>query len=451
MRGAFALVFPLIIPILASPALAQEVLRLEEAIATAQRNSLSVAVSEAKLSQANSQISQTYAGLYPQVTLSSSAMSYRQIDSNAISSFGGLGGGLGGGMGGASLSGMGATGGAFNLVQNSVTVSQTLFDGLLTADALKMGNASVQMSTLERATQLRKTGYDVTNAYFQVLRTQRLREVALGAVKQAQAHLDTAQIRKRAGTGTQFEVLQAEAQLANVQGQLRSSTNNVDMARLTLSNQLGEPLGERALSQAVALPSVEFRLADALDPAIENRAELQTLRLKRQIDEANVSMNRKANYPKALAQAQYSQQGLGTGRSLNVLASLSWNLVDWGKADSKVGASLQDLRQTDLNIELLRRNLATDIQGALLARQDARDRVGIAQKGLQVSQESFRMANVRYEAGVGTGYEVIDAQTMLIQAQNTYVQASYDLQLAEVRLAQALGLDLSQALAEKRS
>lgn len=444
MRGALGLALAFS-TLLAAPAFCQEVLRLDEAIGTAQRNSLTVAVSEAKLAQAKSQISQTYAGLYPQVSLSSSAMSYRQIDSNAISSFGGGLGGM------SSLGAMGTTGGAFNLVQNSVTVSQTLFDGLLTADALRIGDASVQMGTLERASQLRKTGYDVSNAFFQVLRTERLREVALGAVKQAQAHVESAQIRKRAGTGTQFEVLQAEAQLANVQGALRSATNNVDLSRLSLSNQLGEPLGNRALSQAFALPSVEFRMEDSLDPAIENRSELQNLRLKRRIDEANVSLNRKANYPKAQAQAQYSQQGLGTGRSLSLTAGLSWNLIDWGKADTKVLSSLQDLRQTELTIELMRRNLATDIQGALLARQDAHDRVAIAQKGLQVSQESFRMANVRYDAGVGTGYEVIDAMAMLIQSQNTYVQASYDLQLAEVRLSQALGLDLSQALAQKRS
>lgn len=52
------------------------------------------------------------------------------------------------------------------------------------------------------------------------------------------------------------------------------------------------------------------------------------------------------------------------------------------------------------------------------------------------------MAQVRYNAGVGTGYEVIDAQTALVQAQNTYVQANYDRQRAEVRLAEALGVEI---------
>ncbi|MNY10694.1 copper/silver efflux system outer membrane protein CusC [compost metagenome] len=129
-----------------------------------------------------------------------------------------------------------------------------------------------------------------------------------------------------------------------------------------------------------------------------------------------------------------------------LMAGLSWTVLDWGKADAKVSSSELDLAQTDFNLESARRNLSMDVQSSLLSRQDARDRVAISQKGLQVSQESYRMAQVRYNAGVGTGYEVIDAQTQLVQAQNNYVQATYDLQAAEVGLAQALGVDLSAAV-----
>lgn len=425
---------------------AEEVLGLSQAITTAQQNSLAVATSESKLLQARTQIDQTYSGLYPQLSLSTNGSSNRQIDSGALPSLGG-GGSL------ASLAALfgGAGGGASNMIQTSLSVSQVLFDGFQTADALRLADASVKMSEVDRSNQWRKAGYDAANSYMQVLRAQGLYEVSLKSVSQARAHVETARLREHAGTGTRFEVLQAESQLANVQGQLRSAMNGVELARLALGNALGEPLGNRTLAQAVSLPSLEFNLESELSPALENRPELQTLLLKRRMDEANLDLNRKANYPKAQAQAQYSQQGLGTGRSLMVAAGLTWTLVDWGKADAKVSASRQDLRQTDLNLELTRRVLASDIQSALFSRQDARDRLLIAQKGLQVSQETFHMAQIRYNAGVGTGYDVIDAQAMLVQAQNNYVQANYDVQSAEIRLAQALGMDLGQVLAQKRS
>jgi outer membrane protein TolC len=460
MRKSFHVAALVAVGAIALPAQAQPVLTLDEAIALAQAHSLPVATSQSKLKQAQQQIGQTYAGLYPQLSLSSSALSYRQIDANAISNFGsfggaggaagGLGGGLGG-FGGANLGSFSGGGGAFNMVTNSLTLTQVLFDGFQTADALRIADATVKMDQIDEANQRRKAAYDLSNAYFQVLRTQSLREVASKAVTQAQAHVEAAEIRERAGTGTRFDVLQAQAQLANVEGQLRSATNNVELARLNLGVVMGEPLGNRTPSPVAVLPSAHLDLEQDLTPALESRPEIQTLVVKQRIDLANIDLKRKTNLPKAQAQAQYSQQGIGTGRSFMVMAGVSWNLIDWGKADSTVVAAEEDARQTQLNLELARRSGAVDIQSAVLSRQDAHDRVAIAQKGLQVSQESFRMAEVRYNAGVGTGYEVIDAQTALVQAQSNYVQATYDLQTAEIRLAQALGVDLQQVLAQKRS
>ena len=184
-----------------------------------------------------------------------------------------------------------------------------------------------------------------------------------------------------------------------------------------------------------------------MEAAVESRPEIQSLQLKRRMDETSISLAGKANMPRAQAQVQYQQQGFTSGRSLMGMASLSWPLIDWGKQDAKVAQTREDLRQTDLNLTLARRNVSVDIQSATLSRQDARDRVQIAQTGLQLAQEAFRMAHVRYRAGMGTSFEVLDAETSLAQSQNTYVQATYDVQAAEIRLVQALGVDLPGVLA----
>ncbi|MBU6430145.1 MAG: TolC family protein, partial [Cyanobacteria bacterium REEB65] len=237
-------------------------------------------------------------------------------------------------------------------------------------------------------------------------------------------------------------VLQADAQVAAEEGQLRSAQNTLDLARLQLANLLGEPLGSRTVDPAAQVPTARIGSAVNLTSLVDCRPEVQTLLLDRRIQEATVDLDRKANYPKAQVQAQYSQYTFTSGRSFMVDAGLSWPLVDWGKADQKARSAELDLRQTDLQLAQARRNLATDIEGAILSRQDARDRVHIAVRGLQSAQEAYRMAEVRYRAGVGTGYEVIDAQTALLSAQITYVQASYQLQASEIQLAQALNVDL---------
>lgn len=426
------------------------ILTLREALAIAEQNSLPVAVAESKVAQARKKVSENLAPLYPQLTLGGVALSNRQIDSNAIANFGGVGGvgGLGGlgGFGGGNLGGFGG-GGAFNLMQTSLSVSQVLFDGFQTSAALRLADTTVLMTELERANQRRKAGYDVASAYLQALKAEAQREVALKSLSQVESVLDAARKREAAGTGTRLDVLQAQSRLAAAQGQLRAATNGVALARLALDSVLGEPLGDRALDRSGTMPAIAVDLEADLEAAVENRPEVQSLHLKRRIDETAIDLAGKANMPKAQAQIQYQQQGFTSGRSLMGLANVSWPLIDWGRQEAKIAQSREDLRQTDLTLTLARRNIAIDIQSATLSRQDARDRVQIAQTGLQLAMEAFRMAQVRYRAGMGTSLEVLDAETSLAQSQNTLVQATYDAQAAEIRLAQALGVDLPVVLA----
>ena len=49
---------------------------------------------------------------------------------------------------------------------------------------------------------------------------------------------------------------------------------------------------------------------------------------------------------------------------------------------------------------------------------------------MKSAEESVRVSNGRYQAGVATFVEVLDAQTTLIQAQTSQVTAQYGLSLA---------------------
>jgi len=50
------------------------------------------------------------------------------------------------------------------------------------------------------------------------------------------------------------------------------------------------------------------------------------------------------------------------------------------------------------------------------------------------------MAKVRYEAGLSTNLDVVDAELSLIQAKNDYVQALYDYNTSKAQLDQAIGV-----------
>jgi outer membrane protein TolC len=86
-----------------------------------------------------------------------------------------------------------------------------------------------------------------------------------------------------------------------------------------------------------------------------------------------------------------------------------------------------------------------DVQQAYITLVQARDRVQVTNVGVAQAQESYRLARVRYNAGVSQQVgvspelEVSNAQTTLTQAESNRVNALYDYNSARAQLDRALG------------
>ena len=57
----------------------------------------------------------------------------------------------------------------------------------------------------------------------------------------------------------------------------------------------------------------------------------------------------------------------------------------------------------------------------------------------ELALEVLRVAKIKYEQGVGSSLEVIQAQTALQDADNTYIQGLYDALVSKVDLDKAYG------------
>ena len=71
--------------------------------------------------------------------------------------------------------------------------------------------------------------------------------------------------------------------------------------------------------------------------------------------------------------------------------------------------------------------------------EEAQERIQATQAAVASAEENFRLAQGRFDAGVGTIIELTDAQLALTQAQNTEAQALSDMRIALYRLDRALG------------
>jgi outer membrane protein TolC len=92
------------------------------------------------------------------------------------------------------------------------------------------------------------------------------------------------------------------------------------------------------------------------------------------------------------------------------------------------------------NVRAVELDIARQVEQAAIAVQEAEERIQAAQVAVVSAVENFRLAQGRFDAGVGTILELTDAQLALTQAQSSEAQALADYRIELARLQRALGL-----------
>jgi OMF family outer membrane factor len=122
-----------------------------------------------------------------------------------------------------------------------------------------------------------------------------------------------------------------------------------------------------------------------------------------------------------------------------LMLNASFNLFDWGAAKAKVTQAEANARGLGLRVKGMEDQLRLEVQQAYQALLEARERIPLAETSVKQAQENLEITKIRYEAGLATTVDVLDSQMLLTQNESASVQASFDYDLALVKLAKASG------------
>ena len=80
-----------------------------------------------------------------------------------------------------------------------------------------------------------------------------------------------------------------------------------------------------------------------------------------------------------------------------------------------------------------------DVQTAYLRLQAAEQNIKTSKVAVEQAQEDYKIAQVRYSAGVGTNLDVMDADEKLTSARTNYYTALYNYNTSKAALDKAMG------------
>lgn len=135
----------------------------------------------------------------------------------------------------------------------------------------------------------------------------------------------------------------------------------------------------------------------------------------------------------------------------SVIAGVNINLFAGGATTSKVSMAKGELASLRFSREKLLDAVRLDVKAAWLDYQSSTAKVEVAASAVTQAAENLRLQRLRYQEGVGTSTEVLDAVTLMTTAETNAWKASFGVRRAEAALLYAMGRDLAGAYGATRN
>ena len=120
--------------------------------------------------------------------------------------------------------------------------------------------------------------------------------------------------------------------------------------------------------------------------------------------------------------------------------SASWNIFDGGITDAQVHEADAALTRAKEIAAQTREQIQLDVQQYFLELHAAEKNIGTTQASVSLAEENYKIAQVRYAAGVGTNLDVMDASRKLTEARSNYFTALYNYNTAKASLDRYMGV-----------
>ena len=296
---------------------------------------------------------------------------------------------------------------------------------------------------LERAGQ--ETIFRVVQAYLGLLLAQKQQDVAEQSVKTAQSILERSRARYESGVVVQSDLLSAQVRLAGRQEELIRARNNVAFAAAQLDTAMGVPPDtEFQLSQALSQSTLpQAALADLEKRALASRPDLKQIEAQQMAQEKSVSMARSAFGPRLNAFGGWETDSatLSQVQGNNWVAGVELQLELFQGGAKKA----QLTREKALQERMVAARQAASDQVRLEVRRSyydfdsARQQVGVAQAAVGQAEESMRVNQNRYDAGITTITDLLTIEEATRRAQSDYWEAVYRLRTSYANLELATG------------
>lgn len=288
----------------------------------------------------------------------------------------------------------------------------------------------VQNARLQIEVIAEQTRFDATDRYYALQGADAQVAIAQASVEDASQSLRDARLLQQAGLGTLFDVLRAEGDLATANEALTRAIAEQRNARRRLAQVLsvGQRVELTAADQITEAGDWTIPLEKSIVQAYKNRAELEQQLVQMELSEQDRFIALSAIKPQVDFLANYTYQDNFDGEAgvvdgYSFATRVRWTFFDGGRAFAQARRADRQMDLAKNEFSKQRNQIRFEVEESYYNLTANKENISSTRTNVVRFEEALRLARLRFQAGVGTQTDVINAQRDLANARGRFLQA----------------------------
>lgn len=331
--------------------------------------------------------------------------------------------------------------------------SLRIFDGGQRFYQISQSKADVNSAEANDVAQQFNLALQVKTQYYAILAARESEVAAFAQLDQAQADMQAASARVRAGAATLSDSLRTVIEVGNARLALLTAQNNLKVASAALTRLVGSPYLLTAESsdsldlQQGAIDSLSLVSLAQRGPAVRQATA--------QLTSANAAVRTAKTVYLPTLDLTFSRGGsgyapYGTGVDdtrlypyVNTFSfNLSYPLFNNYQREFQLTQAQVNKVNADATLRDARLAAQQNIVQQLASLRAAQERIQIQQASIASAEEDLRVQQQRYALGASTLLDLLTSQTTLNLQRAALIQARLDYRIARAQIEAVIGRDL---------
>lgn len=333
-----------------------------------------------------------------------------------------------------------------------ISFSQIIFSSDYIS-ALQASKTLVELSQKNIERTKIETQTQVTKAYYNALIAKEKYNIISANMQKLEKLLNDTKALHTNGFVEKIDLDRIQIAYNNLITEKEKVLRLIGLAHTLLKYQMNYPLTDSIiLTDSISAFKDKIKDIKDLQFAAEKRIEYQLLNEQKKLNQIDLGRYKMQFLPSIVAYGSYSKNAQRTKFDVFdfskdklwfniglIGVTFNWNLFTSGQRYFRIQQAKYNLLKSQYNLEQVKQSLQLEYQSALINYQNALASLSTQEDNLKLAQEVFDTAIKKYEAGVGSNLEVVNAEASLKESQTNYLTALYEVLSAKLDLDKALG------------